>query len=848
MNRQECETEGFRGRVTGSTRLAFAVSAALVAAQMAHAQGQNAEVLEEVTVTAQKRTQNLQDVPISIQALGTQKLQELHIKNLDDYMKFLPGVSYNRGQGGGGGGGSGQPGTARVYMRGVASGGDSHLAGSQPSVGVYLDEQPVTTIEGALDVHVYDIARVEVLAGPQGTLYGASSQAGTIRIITNKPDPNAFEAGYDVSVDSVAHGGTGYTGEGFVNLPISKNAAVRLVGWYDHDAGYINNVAGTNVSAGIVDGLREFPTWSAARGGGVGAGSISNAADVKSRYNTADIRGGRAALRIDLGDNWTITPTVMAQSVESDGFFAYDPDVGEREVVKFGPEKGHDSWTQSALTVEGKVSDFDIVYAGAYMKRDKSGVADYSDYTFFYDNLFGSGAYLLGDDGSPIMPQQTLHDNRDYSKWSHELRVSTPQDFAVKGTLGLFAQRQEVNIGGQYKVEGYNGMGLAQNLSVPGYPNTLWLTTLQRVDRDSAAFGEVTWDIDPHWSATAGIRFYKSKNSLEGFFGFSANFQEFSGFGSGMLRCGPPGGPRDITYAPFRGAPCTSMDATVEESGNTPRFNLTYKFDSDRLVYATYSEGFRPGGVNRSFNSPPYKADYLTNYEIGWKTQWLDRRLRWNGAIFWEDWDNFQFAFLGGSNSVTIIANGGSARIRGIESDLQWALGSHWMLSAGFSLLKPELSSNYCGSVDDNLDPITNCPNQQNSFDDGTTTFGPLASEGTTLPITPKFKANAVARYSFELSSWDANVQAALVYQSKSSPALRDIDRRHLGELGAFSLFDLSAGLQKNGMSFELVVTNVFDKLADLARFGQCLPEICTQTYVVPTQPRTVALRFGQRF
>src|SRR3954469_14718411 len=188
-----------------------------------------------IIVTAQKRSENLQNVPISIQALGTQQLQDLNVANFQDYTRLLPSISYQ----------TLQPGTTNVYIRGVASGGDGNHSGSLPSVGVYLDEQPVTTIGGTLDVHVYDIARIEVLRGPQGTLYGASSEAGTIRIISNRPDPSHFSGSVDGEINSVHHGGIGGSLEGYVNAPLSDTAAVRLVGWYQHDAGYIDNVAGT---------------------------------------------------------------------------------------------------------------------------------------------------------------------------------------------------------------------------------------------------------------------------------------------------------------------------------------------------------------------------------------------------------------------------------------------------------------------------------------------------------------------------------------------------------------------------------------------------------------------------
>ena len=285
--------------------------------------------LQEVVVTAQKTSENLQNVPISIEVFDTQKLEQLNIVDLDDYVKYSPSVSYVRGQGQGG---NGQPGSSHIYMRGVVSGGDGNHSGSQPSVGVYFDEQPVTTIDGTVDMHIYDMQRIEVLEGPQGTLYGASSESGTIRIITNKPDPTKFEAGYDVDANHIQHGGNGWEAEGFLNIPLSPIAAIRLVGWDEHDGGYINNVAGTDANACIQNGVMTFPTWAgdAANAGGaytasglippcppvgkVGAGAISNASYVSGHYNTVETRGGRAAFKLDLNDDWTITPTVMGQT------------------------------------------------------------------------------------------------------------------------------------------------------------------------------------------------------------------------------------------------------------------------------------------------------------------------------------------------------------------------------------------------------------------------------------------------------------------------------------------------------------------------------------------------------
>ena len=848
-SRPEGQNAGGMGRRTllRYAPLASAISAILAGApvvQAADAEGG----LEEIVVTAQKKVENMQNVPISIEVLDSAKIEKLHIANLDDYVKFSPSVAYVRGEGQGG---NGQPGSSHIYMRGVVSGGTNH-SGSQPSVGSYLDEQPVTTIDGTVDVHIYDIQRIEVLEGPQGTLYGSSSQAGTVRIITNKPDPTKFAASYEVGGNKVQHGGFGYQVEGMVNLPLSPILALRLVGWREHDGGFIDNIAGTNKSAGVIDGVLTFPTWSAAPGndGSIGKGSISNAAYRKDNYNTVDTKGGRAALKLDLGD-WTVTPTVMGQRVTTEGFFAEDPAVGRLKVAHFGPEYSDDSWMQSALTVEGKVSNFDIVYAGAYMKRTSHSIADYADYAYFYD-LAGSGAFWTNSAGKIIMPQQLVVSHGVFEKFSHELRVSTPQDLPVRATAGAFVQRQMHRIYEDYVLPGFdfaspfggNPNGLDPALSVPGLPNTIWLTDETRVDRDKAVFAQVTWDITSHLELSGGERYFKTDNTLEGFFGYGRGF---SPTGSGESKCGPPGAERPPVTV---GAPCQNLGQRGTDRGHVPRVNLTYKIDKDHMVYATWSQGFRPGGVNRTaqVGVPPYQADFLTNYEIGWKTQWFNHHLRWNGAIFQEDWKNFQFSFLG-LNSVTIIRNAGNARIRGIENELEFAATANLTLSSGFTFLDPKLTQNYCNEPDPANPAVQAHANPCPAGLGGATPYTPLGAAGANLPTSPKFKGNIIARYTLApIAEWEPNVQAAWVYQTQTRPALRTSDVAVIGMQPAYGLVDLSAGFEKNGMNIQFIIDNVADRHAELNRFTPCTVAVCTRTYAIPAQPRTIGIKFGQKF
>lgn len=787
-------------------------STALTASGQAHAadSGQPSAV-QEIIVTAEKREENVQKVPLSIQVLGAQKLQQLNVSNFNDYVKYLPSVSFQGSNLGG------APGFGNVYIRGVASGNDGNHSGSLPSVGVYLDEAPITTIGGTLDIHVYDIARVEALSGPQGTLYGASSQAGTIRIITNPPQIGLFAGSYDVEVNQVDHGGTGYSGEGFVNIPVSDKAAIRIVGWGEHDAGYIDNVPAA----------RTYPT------SGV---TITNAGVAKNDYNTNDVYGGRAALKIDLNENWTVTPMVIAQDQKSNGIFAYDPSVGDLKVKHFIPEYSHDRWVQAALTIEGKIGNFDLVYSGSYMNRHVNGEQDYTDYSFFYDQLYGYGAYITDDSGTPINPSQYIQYKDGFTKQSHELRIASPRENRFRVVAGAFYERQTHFIEQRYLIN-----GLASSLSVTGWPNTLWLTEQERVDRDYAAFGEASFDITPQLTLTAGVRVFKADNALKGFFGFASGYSSHTG----ESQCFAP---TSVGYGP-----CTNLDKSVSETGETHKVNLTYQIDGQRMVYATYSTGFRPGGVNRRGTIPPYKSDTLTNYEVGWKTSWFDRRLRFNGALFFEKWSNAQFSVLG-LNSFTEIRNVGAAEIKGAETDVNWQPDDHWSMSASATYTDAKITQDYCGVNDPATGlPVTLCPGPVDPNP-------PQAGKDTRLPVTPKFKASATARYAWDIGAFRAHLQGSVQGQTFSWADLRVVApdpitgvmkpiRGALGKQAGFATADFTTGVAKDNWFIDLSLTNAFDTRAQLYRYAECTPQVCgSEPYVGVNRPRTIAIKFGQKF
>jgi len=786
--------------------------AMLAGAGVAHAQQTEDAGLEEVVVSAQKRTESLQDVPLSIQAIGQEQLSELKVDDFSDYVKFLPNVSYQ----------TAGPGFARPYMRGVASGENANHSGPLPSVGVYLDEQPITTITGPLDVQVYDIARVEVLAGPQGTLYGASSQAGTIRIITNKPNPDAFDAGFEVS-GSALEGDLGYLGQGFVNMPVGEKAAIRLVGWYKHEPGYLNNVRSSRV----------FP---------VSGIAVDNSDRVEDNYNDWSKAGARMALGINLSDNWTLTPSVMAQKTKSNGTFAFDPLEGDLNVAHALPEGIEDRWTQAALTLQGRMGNWDLTYAGAYLNRNIDTRSDYSDYSFFYDTCCGYGSYMYDNDYTLIDPSQFIVGGDHFNKQSHELRVSSPAENRWRATMGLFYQDQGHSIYQSYRVN-----ELVDFFEVPGNVDTLWLTDQERTDIDKAVFGELTFDITDKLSVTGGVRFFEAENSLEGFFGYSA---VFSGM-TGESQCTDP--------TDFRHAPCVNLRKEVKEDGNTKRLNFTFHATEDVMLYATWSEGFRPGGINRRGSIPPYKADFLTNYELGFKTTWAGNRLRINGALFQGDWDDFQYSFLG-PNGLTEIRNAGQARIRGFETDIIWAVTDAFTLSSALSWIDAKTTADYCGKTyapphPDAGEPVTDC-------DDPAAPPGTFvqAPKGQELPVQPQFKGNAVGRYEFPMGTQRGHVQAGLVYQGSAWSDLRTAERELLGKQPSFTIVDLSAGIANEDWGLELFIKNAFDERAEIARTTQCsifqpdtdppnsTPLCGLQPYTVTNTPRTIGITFSKNF
>ena len=777
----------------------------------------------EIVVTAQKRSESIQHVPISMQALGAATLEQHQVASFDDYAKQLPSVSFQ----------SFGPSQGQLFFRGITSGGDGLAFGALPTSGVYLDEIPVTTIGALLDIHVYDMSRVEALSGPQGTLFGASSLSGTLRMITNKPVQGKTEGSFDVTVDKYGKGDAGATIEGMINVPLAKNVAVRVVGFYDHEGGYINNTPGSRTYPNYYtdgEGVEQTAPYTA-----------TNSAYVKNHYNDVTTYGGRVALAIETDSGWKLTPQLIAQHMHSNGTFLFDPAVGDLQVHDFTPEYDTDQWIQAALTIEGKVGDWDVLYSGGYMNRNIKTAADYSYYTVAYSAHSGIGydGYTRFTDsaGHQIDPTQQFSSSQKLTKQSQELRFNSPASSALRVTAGLFYQKQTNHNVNNYSVPGAASANFSEYINgINVFGDDLFLTNAYITDRDYAAFGQANYDITSHLTLTAGLRGFIYTNNLYGFSGYP-NY--------------PPAGLCTFPLPTIDS--CNFENKRSHGSGETHKLNLTWQVDTDHMVYATYSTGFRPGGNNRDnysvlTHTPPgnpigtvYNPDKLNNFELGWKTSWFDHVLRWNGAVYYEKWNDLQYAEQGAGAGITNIQNVGGARVYGIESDLQLRPAKGLTLTASGAYNDGALTANFGDLRSDG------------------TPKGNYAPTGTRLPVQPKFKMSATARYEFPVGSVDAFVQGSMNTQSNATSLLGVGDNAVFGNSPGFTTADFSVGGKTGNYTFQLFIQNAFDERGSLSHNAQISPADFENTFAAgsssahytrtyPIKPQYFGLKVGTKF
>ncbi len=769
--------------------------------------------LEEIVVTATRRAEGVQDIPMAITVLGETQLENLNITDMEDYIQVLSNVSYV----------SLGPGSGNVYIRGISSGGESGI-GANPSVAVYLDEQPVTSVGAFLNPHIYDVARIELLAGPQGTTFGANAQSGAMRIITNQPDLSGFSGGFSIDGNQPKSGDIGYLAEGFVNMPIGERAAVRVAGFYKRDAGYIDNVAGTytfsnaNIRAGLTDPALIAIAQDI---------TIDNNSIARENFNEATTFGARAALKIDLNDNWTATAGVMFQDLESEGVWDHDPTVGDLQVQRWMPDTNDDSWTQLALTVEGQVFGGTLTATAADLDRDTSTASDYSLYTDYYVSYGFVQPYYscyVSYFGACEDPRENLTSVGTYSRQNFELRYASNQESRFRWMLGAFYSDSDDTSDNDWHV-----LGLA---NIPGSfvegPDIYWTTNFNRTYEETAFFGEASFDITEKLTATVSARTFDYEAKLDGFSG--TVFWPCGGWG--------PGHP-DNNY----GEDCADDKRVTKGNDQVYRVSVEYQFTDDFMLYGTWGEGYRPGGLNRfcatripdglggqgeNLASCDFRSDFLTSTEFGIKSTLLDGRMRLNAAVFWQDWEDFQFSRLDTSISpITLTYNVGDAESNGFEADFQVLLTDNWDLTGAVSLLSSELTSDYWRSPPDPADPNPAPPD---------------APAGTKLPRVPETKWNLGTRY-----HWNNNVyvQGTYAYTGDSFNTLFDggtIPTQRQTQ-DAYGVLHASVGMDREDWSAELYVRNLTDERGDV-----WINAVNWDARVMINRPRTVGVNYRRRF
>ncbi|MDE2042727.1 MAG: TonB-dependent receptor, partial [Alphaproteobacteria bacterium] len=495
----------------------------------------------------------------------------------------------------------------------------------------------------------------------------------------------------------------------------------------------------------------------------------------------------------------------------------------------FTPDISKDEWTQAALTIHGKLGLWDVTYAGGYFERHFDTQQDYSDYSVNYQNHETAVGYahyynsfIQNGTNTNLNPSQLYHGHDDYTKQSHEFRISSPTSNPLRVTLGAFYQRQTDRIYADYIVPGlantYDPTTSFYQASVPNCNDDVFCSREYRIDRDYAIFGDAAYDILPNLTLDAGIRGFKAHNSL---YGWSGSASKVPG------TCLTTNNNTDI--------PCVNVDKGTVQYGETHKVNLSWKIDKDRMLYATYSTGYRPGGVNRLPGVNPYVADTLTNYEIGFKSAWLQHKLYINIAIFDEEWKNVQYGEVTpGANGVISTYNVGNARVKGVEGDFTLNEGGLTLSGSG-SYIDGQLTSDFC-----NISAATGNPD---------CTLGIAVHAGTALPVQPKFKGTLSARYHFDLGSWKPYVQISGNHQSGVRSALDDASAAAFGYIPGFSTLDASLGAVIGKWHWELFMTNVTDERGILSLNSACVPSACASLgRAYPVKPQEFGLKLGSKF
>lgn len=871
----------------GNTRLSRTVAgilgaSALHAALAAGAPSDTAQgsfKLQKVVVTATRYAVNVQDVPITMQTITGHTLQKLHVETLADYVKYIPNVTI---------GGLG-PGYFDIFMRGLTLGAPSFgdTAGGQfPNVSLYLDNESTAMPDRALDVYAVDLQRIEVLEGPQGTLFGAGAEAGVIRYITNKPKLNTLEVDVNGGYGITAHGDPNSNVNAVLNLPlITDRLAARLVVFTDSRGGYIDNVPATFSRSGTDLGL-------ALENGGVvpkNSVAINNYMIAAHNINPLTYKGGRASLLWKINDDWDVLIEQTYQTTDAQGVFYEMPYGSEGTVLSasgqpsggqplpslsvnlFEPSYDKDNFENTALTVHGKIGPLSLVYAGSYLSRNMQSQGDYTNYArgrygYYYQC---TGVTYSSTSGNPnatcYSPAQVWQDSIHNGHLSQELRLSTPADWRLRGIAGLFYENDQIDDVTNWLYRNVPqcsptgptsncflpiGPPPGESANQPGLRNsaTAFTDDQQRTFRQKAAYVSVSYDIIPKkLTITGGIRYFDM-------------FDRLLGGDVGSFYC------KQFSPTTYFGRCTTSngvnLNAQTPNSqvitGHLGRADLSWHVTPNIMLYYTYSQGYRPGGFNRGashllpdaggvaqFITPKaYGSDLLTNNEAGWKSEWLNHHVLINGALYQENWDNVQTDFFCpscGFGNVSFGTNGPIYRVRGLELQL----AAH--LFTGLSLQ---------GSAAWNSSELVNSPALINN-NPASTNFGkPITTryvsgvavpvenvygaQGSPLAYSPPFEANLRVRYDWVIGSYLPFVQVGFQHQAHTHSATGYLA---IYDQPGWTTYDASVGVSKGNWTVSLDGTNLTDVNKSLSTSASMF--ILTET---PMRPRVIELNFHYGF
>lgn len=877
------------------TKISCAIVTAL-ALNPAIAQDKPAKAqIETIEVTATKRTESIQDVPVSVSALNGQALENLGVESFGDYVEFLPNVVFQ---------GTG-PGQNEIYIRGAATTQTnisvSSVQALQPSVAFYLDEQPVSMQGRNLDVYAADMQRIEVLPGPQGTLFGASSQSGTVRMISKKPDHTGFSAGMDVNIGSTKGGEMSNAVEAFMNFTPTDKLALRVVAYNDKQGGWIDNVLNApgqggykgsavvidRISGGVLSDPQNTPII-----------SPENGRLVEDDTNDAVYAGVRLGMSYLINNDWSLLLQHTAQSLETEGVFSYDPNLkGESSVNRFIPEDNDDEFGLTTWTLQGRLEKLEVVYTGGYLDREISSTIDYTGYTngglfsAYYVCQYGSA--VAAEDERCLDPTKYYKEQTDTSRITQELRFNTDVDNVWRVTAGIFYDDQDLETVGQFNIANTDKFpdlarvlpgsdGINSN-GGPFEPGISFVNDVTHTIEQIAVFGQIEYDVTDKLTASLGARWYQIDDTFRGSTTSTDVTRRIRAFGSqdpaeldlatggdgpGVLQAAIESGQLDVSLLDDNGT--LTVDDTIFKA------SLDYKVNDDILLFTTYSEGFRPPVTNRQggdlasnqngafngFRIPVYSTtDSLDNYEIGLKGDFLDGILRVNATAYYSEITDLQTSRFDPTNISFLVFtdNVGDAEIKGLDADLTWLASDDLVINAAFSLLDTELTR-----INAELEGIA-------------------PGVGAQLPYSAEFSGNIRARYYFELDDgyggyFNASVSytgdrlggmtmdafvtedaTQLIYGVGSGLPIQTEAAvfdgvtyadsngatfqggRYIQE--SYAIANLSVGITKNDWKAEFYIDNLTDESAVLY--------IDTQQFtpkVVTNRPRTLGLRLSYDF